>query len=227
MPDATRTGSSPAKGLLVDAFHGGVTEPLTWVEVTVRDLVVTVASDAMKAPLLGRAGVRLPVSYAESVALCRALGCVAPDVAICDAMFAQAAAPIGYVGLVRNHDDARRMRTVDFTLRFNERVEAKIATHAIAPGALVFGAWKLWITHRAIAARGAVNYGFWDFSHKPPRPIQTPGSRHDASHYDYSQLFQPVQRMARKADGGAAVDLLDVFARVDRVPAKFLDAYRT
>lgn len=227
MPDATLTGSSPAKGLLVDAFHSGATEPLAWVEVKVRDLIVTVAADAMKAPLLGRAGVRLPVTYAETVALCRALGCVAPDVAICDAMFAQAAAPIGYVGLVKNQDDAKRMRTVDFALRFNERVEAKIAAHAIPDGALVFGAWKLWITHRALAARGAVNYGFWTFSTKPPTPIQTPGSRHDASHYDYSQLFQPVKRMARKADGGAVIDLLDEFARIDRVPSKFLDAYRT
>lgn len=226
MPDATLSESSPAKGLLVDAFHQGATEALSWVDVKVRDLIVTVAADAMRAPLLGRGGIRLPVTYAESVELCRALGCVAPDVAICDAMFAQAAARIGYVGLVKTDEDEKRMRTAGFALRFNERVEAKIAAHPVAPGALVFGAWKLWIMHRALANRGAVNYGFWDFSKKPPQPIQTPGSRHDASHYDYSQLFQPVKRLARKAAGGAAVDLLDEYARVDRVPAKFLDAYR-
>lgn len=227
MPDATLTESSPAGGLLVAAYDRGETLPLSWVEVRVRDLIVTVASDAMKATVLGRAGVRLPATYEESVRLCRALGCVAPDVAICNAMFAQAAAPIGYVGLVKTSADERRMRTVSFTLRFNERVEAKIATHATAPGALVFGAWKLWIMHRELKRRGAVNYGFWSFSTKPPSPIQTPGARHDARHYDYSQLFQPVQRYARKADGGATVDLLDEFARVDAVSARFLDAYRT
>ena len=44
----------------------------------------------MKAPLGDRTGVRLPVSYAEAVTICRELECIAPTQQIADAMFAQA-----------------------------------------------------------------------------------------------------------------------------------------
>lgn len=218
--------SSPAAGLLRRAFEAGATEPLAWVDIAVGELTVTVAADAMKAPLLGASGVRLPVSYRDSVALCRALGCVAPDRAICDAMFAQARPQLDHVGLVATKEDAKHMREVGFALKFHRRVEARLAAATRDPGAPVFGAWKLWILHPWLAKRGAVNYGFWDLSRRPPTPIQTPGARHDAAHDDYSQLFQPVRRLARRTVDGAEVDLLDELARDGRIPKRFLDAYR-
>ncbi len=52
------------------------------------------------------------------------------------------------------------------------------------------------------------------------------GGKHDASHYDYSQLLQPVKRTARNASTGADVDLLDWFEQVEHVPRKYLDPYR-
>lgn len=215
-----------AGGMLLESFNAGATEEITWVDVTVGDLVVTIASDAMKAPLGDRAGVRLPVSYEEAVAICKQLDCVAPTQPICDAVFAQAKAQLCLVALVRVAADAARMVTVDFVLRFADAVDEQLAAAGASPGDLVFGAWKLWILHPRIAERGAVNYGFWDTSRRPPAPVQTVGGQHDAAHYDYSQLLQPVKRTARRVSTGEAVDLLDHFAEEDRVPERYLGAYR-
>lgn len=221
------TLDAPSGGLLAAAFEAGRTAPLQWVEVTVGALIVTVASDAMKAPLLGREWVRLPVSYRESIGICRALDCVAPTRPICDAMFSQAKARLDHVGLVFDKKTEKRMKTVDFTLRFDDGVERQLAGRSLPPDALVFGAWKLWILHAGIARRGAVNYGFWDLSKHPPVPIQDVGERHNAAHYDYSQLLQPVRRRARRADTGAPVDLLDAVGPAEHVPARYVEAYRT
>lgn len=227
MPITPITPTSLAGRLLLGAFEAGQTLPLAWVEITVGPLVVTVAADAMQAPLLDRPAVRLPVTYRDTIPVCRALGCIAPTKGIADAMFAQARARLHYVGLVRTKADAARMRSVEFTLRFHDRVEAQLATRAVSPGDLVFGAWKLWILHRRLEVRGAVNYGFWDTTKSPPTPVQGVGARHDATHYDYSQLLQPVKRVARRVADGAPVDLLEVIEREEKVDAKFLAPYRT
>ena len=219
-------GTARAGGLLLRAFEAGTTEEITWVDVTVGDLVITVASDAMKAPLADRAAVRLPVSYAEAVTICQALECVAPTQPICDAVFAQAKAQLDFVPLVLTAADTAKMDTVEFVLRFDDGVEKELTAADVDDGDLVFGAWKLWILHARIVEKGAVNYGFWDTSKKPPSPVQTVGGQHDDSHYDYSQLLQPVKRMARKAGTGEAVDLLDYIAQHDEVPEKYLDPYR-
>ncbi len=218
--------STKTAGLLLAAFRAGQTEALTWVDLPVGDLTVTVAADAMKAPLAGRAGVRLPVSYAEAVILCRELECVSPTQAIADAMFAKAASQLSYVGLVLTAADSAKMTSVDFALKFDDGVRKQLAAKPPAEPGLTFGAWKLWLLHARLAERGAVNYGFWDKSRKPPRPIQTVGGKHGPSHYDYSQLFQPVKRWARKTATGEPVDLLEHIARKDRVAPRFLDPYR-
>jgi len=222
----TLARDAKAAGLLAAAFREGRTDEIQWVDVTVDDLVVTVASDAMKASLNGQACVRLPVSYAEAVTICTALGCVSPTQKICDAMFAAAKAQLTAVPLVFTATDASHINNVDFVLRFHEKVEAQLSAIERGPGDLVFGAWKLWILHPRIVERGAINYGFWDKSHKPVKVIQTPGGQHDAAHYDYSQLLVPVKRMARKADTGEGVDLLDHIATHEKIPAKFLDPYK-
>jgi hypothetical protein len=211
---------------LLAAFQAKQTEEICWTEIKVGDLLVTVAEDAMKAPLGGRAGVRLPVSYAEAMAICRELECVAPTQEIADAMFAQAKAQLNFVPLVRTAADSAKMTTVDFTLRFNDGVEKQLSTCDRSAGGLIAGAWKHWLLHPRVVERGAVNYGFWDKSKKPPKPIQSPGGQHDAAHYDYSQLLQPVKRMARRAATGEEVDLLDYIASHDRVPAPHLQRFR-
>jgi GH25 family lysozyme M1 (1,4-beta-N-acetylmuramidase) len=220
LPGGTKVG-----GLLIEAFRAGKTKEIVWTEVTVDDLVITVASDAMKADVGARAGVRLPVSYQETISICAALGCVAPTQAMCDAMFAQARAQLGFVALQTSAESAARMGTVDFALEFADGVEKQMKGLVLRPGDLVFGAWKLWILNSRIARNGAVNYGFWDKRRSPPAPIQGPFGLHDAEYYDYSQLLQPVKRMARKVTG-ERVDLLEYIAQHDQVPVKYLDPYR-
>lgn len=219
--------AAPAKtgGLLLQAFRAGKTEEISWIELPCGDLVLTVAADAMKATLRDTAGVRLPVSYAEAIELCRELSCVSPTKEMADAMFARATSQLNFVPLVRTAADSAKMTSADFSLKFHEGVEKQLAGKQSA-GGLSFGAWKLWILHPRIVERGAINYGFWDKSKKPPSPIQTVGGQHDAAHYDYSQVFQPVKRMARNAKTGEEVDLLEYLATHAKIPAKYLDPYR-
>lgn len=208
------------------ALEEGAAEAIDWVEITVDDLIIEVAADAMKADLGGKSGVRLPISYRETVEACRRLGAVAPTVAIADAMFAQARTRLGFVPLVRTAADSARMATVDFTLKFHDGVERQLARAGHATGTLAAGAWKYWLLHKRLEERGAVNYGFWDLSRKPPSPIQTVGGCHDASHWDYSQLFQPVRRIARRIGSGEEVDLLEYIEKKERVAPRFLQVYR-
>lgn len=205
-------------GLLHGAYFCGHAEPIEWVDIEWSGLVVTVASDAMKAACGDRPSIRLPVTYSEQVQILRHLGCVSPTKALADALYASATAKLHAVGLVRTAEDSKRMASVDFTLRFHDAIEKQLLD---APAQnLRFGAWKLWILHPRIVELGAVNYGFYSPSGSV---IQTVGARHDASHFDYSQLVQPVRRYARTHDG-TQVDLLTVFER-EGIPARYLDAY--
>jgi hypothetical protein len=221
------SNDAKVNGLLLQAFRDGSMEEPAWVEIPAGDLVVTVAADALKAPVGDRAGVRLPVTYLEAIEICRGLGCVSPSLSIFDAMFAQARAKLSMANL----PPGPKMDTVGYTLRFNDLVERKLAGKGLGPQDLVFGAWKLWILHASIAnsayrPHGAVNRGFWDPTQRPARFIQQLGIAHNDGHVDYSQVLQPVRRMARVAATGAAIDLLDVFAGRDRVPGRYLDVYR-
>lgn len=220
------TGSGKTGGLLLKALEDGSAEEIAWTTVTLDGLVLTVAADAMKGSLGGVSGVRLPVSYRETVLACRRLGCVAPTEAMANAMFAQARPQTSFVPLVRTAADSAKMATVDFTLRFHEGVEKQLAAAGHETGNLVAGAWKYWLLHPRLAEKGAVNYGFWDRSRKPPVPIQTVGGCHDAGHYDYSQLLQPVKRFARREGSGEEVDLLEYMEKHDRIPARFLTVFR-
>ena len=122
MEENTVPRSSKAGGLLLAAYRAGQTEEITWVEVQVGDLLIMVAQDAMKARINDQAGVRLPISYRDQVALCREMGCVSPTQAMADAMFARANPQLNFVPLVRTASDSMKMGTVDFTLRFHDGV---------------------------------------------------------------------------------------------------------
>ncbi|MFT3764736.1 MAG: N-acetylmuramoyl-L-alanine amidase [Minicystis sp.] len=219
--------NTKAHGLLLRAFREGALEPISWVDVTVGDLIVTVASDALEAPLGDQASLRLPVSYQDAIEICRGLDCVSPTLGIFDAMFAQAKAQLPLANLPPGPD----LDSIGYTIEFNRRIDAALAKRGTAPGDLVAGAWKLWLLHANLDVspfrpHGSVNRGFWDPSQRPPRFIQQAGIAHNDQHVDYSQVLQPVKRTARVAATGAAVDLLDVIQKRDRVPAKYLDVYR-
>lgn len=224
MLSKTLAPSAKTGGLLLEAHLNGETEEIRWVDVKLGDLIITVASDAMKAPLNDRGFVRLPVTYKETIQICRDLECIAPTQAMCDAMFAQAKSQTLAVPLVIKSSDSAKMPTVEFALKFHDGVEKQLAALNQQDQGLICGAWKYWLLHPRLNVLGAVNYGFWK-SKRPPSVYQTPGARHDPAHYDYSQLLQPVQRKARRADTNEEVDLLAYIAEKEKIPAKYLDVY--
>lgn len=216
------------RGMLIAAFQAGRIEPPAWRSVSWRGLRVYVAADALRAPdpTTGQL-LRMPVSYAEQVALYRDQNWVPPTYDLCVALYAQATTRPQYIGLVSTAADQQRMGTLGFTRRFNARLEAALQREPPVPfeRRLVFGPWKLWILDHRLSVRGAVNHGFWDRGSKPPKPVQRVGAAHDASHWDYSQLAQPIQRWAHDEASGGVVDLLEVFSR--DVPRHFLDPLRS
>ncbi|MDC0746680.1 hypothetical protein [Polyangium mundeleinium] len=213
-----------AGGYLMQGLRDDVYAAIRWLEVPVGDLVVTMAADAVQAfvPVASWRPLRLPVSYADTVEACRVVGdCVAPNQEIVDAAYALSSrnGRLVFNGLVHNEKDEANMTTLDFTVKFNTGIDRQLAK-APHPG-MRCGAWKYWILHSRIREKGAVNYGGFAAS---GAPIQTVGGRHGPTHYDYSQLFQPVRRYAR-TKGGARLDLLERYA-AQGVPAAYLEKYR-
>jgi len=170
-------------------------------------------------PFQDRDTVRMPVSYQETVAICFDKGWVAPTKAICDAMYKAAKVKLVATTLDPNKD----MGSVGHTLTFNDRVQQALDTKKYDDGDLIFGAWKLWILDPMLKGKnGAVNYGFWEANGKV---IQTPGSRHDNKHWDYSQLLQPCLRWAKDAKTKASVDLLQWIQTDLKLDKSLLDPF--
>jgi hypothetical protein len=205
-------------GLLLSAAERGEVAPIAWAQVDLGGgLVITVSTDALKAsiPEVDRP-IRLPVSYRETIAVCRLLGCLPPTQAMSDAVWHAAPQRVVPVALVRTQADTNFMTTVAWSIRHN----AAIDTVERDPGTLVADVGKDWILDNGIAVRGAVNYGW----RMPPTGwrLQSQGHDHDDQHWDYSQVLRVVQRDAFL--NSEKVDLLDVLA--GSIEARFVDALR-
>src|SRR5262245_63045375 len=173
--------SQKVGGLLVKAVLTNQHDPITWADVTLDDLIITVATDAIKASVEGHT-LRLPVTYTEVVTICKHLGCIAPTVAISDAIFAQARVKIAPVPL----QPGASMMTMQYCVLHNKNVDKA----PLPEGALVADVGKDWILHERLVEKGAVNYGWRQGNSKP---IQSIGGAHDQFHYDYSQVCRPVR----------------------------------
>ena len=96
------------------------------------------------------------------------------------------------------------------------------------------GPWKEWIVEANLRPGQAVNYGLRKDKAVPAAGTtqnvwQQPGHAHDAGYADYSQLWAPLRRKARR--DGVEVDLLDVFAAGpselgDRFPSWLVEEIR-
>lgn len=154
-------------------------------------------------------GVFVPVTAAEQKGIAARLGLLPLTRAVADQSF----------------NDAKRAGTfVPFKgfyphMHDYDRFTAFLDTTAYggSPQPWAFGAHKLWLVSRA-SNRGAVNYGFFGpgtgADNKPNnRPAvghpnlaspvhieQDLGGRHDASHWDYSQLLQLMKDLRDAAD---------------------------
>jgi hypothetical protein len=201
------SASRSSGGLLLAAVMAGDHVPPTWADVDVGGgLVVCVASDALRAGIdEAGAPVRLPASYAETIAICRALDCVPPTREISDAIWRAASVRVRPQGLVVTTGDARQMATVEWSLRHNAAIEGQLRDRDVKPENIVADVGKDWILDNGLAVRGAVNYGWRADAHHLLQPL---GHAHNAQHWDYSQVVRLVKRCARL--DGAVVDLLDV-----------------
>ena len=209
----------PSGGLLLAAAERGELAPIQWTEIDAGGgLVVTVSSDALKAriPEVERP-LRLPASYAETIVICKALGCLPPTQAVSDAIWAAAAVIVPPHALVLNAADTRLMNTVEWSIRHNDAIDA--ANVDLDPAVLVADVGKDWVLDNGIAQRGAVNYG-WRVS--KTRLLQPLGHAHDAAHWDYSQVLRAVKRDA--VLNGEAIDLIDYL--LGTVEDRFLEPYR-
>lgn len=205
------TTSRSSGGLLLAAVLAGEHVPPTWAEVELSGgLVVCVATDALRARVPeAETPIRLPASYAETIAICRALGCLPPTREISDAVWHAAAVQVIPRGLVMTAADAAQMTTVEWSLRHEAGIETQLraarARGEAIDGALIADVGKDWLLDNGIVRRGAVNYGWRSLTGAPLQPL---GHMHDAAHWDYSQVLRLVSRGAHLE--GEAVDLLDV-----------------
>ena len=204
-------------GLLLAAAERGELAPIEWTEIDAGGgLVVRVSNDALKAriPEVERP-LRLPASYADTIVICKALGCLPPTRAVSDAIWGAAAVIVPPRGLVFTAADVKQMNTVEWSIRHNDAIDAT----DLDPAVLVADVGKDWILDNGIGQRGAVNYG-WRVN--KTRLLQPLGHGHDASHWDYSQVVRAVRREA--VLNGTEIDLIDYL--LGTVDNRFLEPYR-
>lgn len=199
------TASRSSGGLLLAAVERGEHVPPVWVDLDMGGgLVVCVAADALHARVPEAAEpIRLPASYAETITICRKIGCLPPTREISDAVWSAAAVHVPPRGLVLTASDALQMATVEWSLKHHDAIESRLDD--VAEGTLIADVGKDWILDNGLSVRGAVNYG-WRIS--ATKMLQPLGHMHDAAHWDYSQVLRLVRRTARL--DGLEVDLLDV-----------------
>ena len=204
------SASRSSGGLLLAAVERGEHVPPTWADVELDGgLTVCVATDALRARVPEAADpIRLPASYAETIAICRALGCLPPTAAISDATWSAATVRVRPRPLVMTAADALQMATVEWTLRHHVAIEGQLRERDVRERALIADVGKDWILDPGLDVRGAVNYGWRSLT---GAPLQSLGHQHDAAHWDYSQVLRLVRRTARL--DGSEVDLLDVLVQ--------------
>lgn len=197
-PKAAATLDDTDKLLLdpVGAWRGGKVDNFQWVPLTIGEFRLEVAADCLAVN-----GVRLPVSFANVIAMCSKGQDMLPNTrAICDARWNQGEKRI----VLRNRPPNNH--GPDATLvRETKEWSAKIGPFSRS---LFMGPWKEWVLDDVKKPGDATNYGLWGPDGKP---IQTLGHRHNDLHVDDSQFFAPVRRSALR--NGVKVDLLNELAK--------------
>ena len=178
----------------VKAWKAGKVDNFAWVPLKVGDYTLEVAPDCLSVN-----GVRLPVSFADTLAICKGQDMVPNTKLICEARW-----NLG--------EKLTILRTRPPNNRGPDLVLAKETREwsgKIGPvtKTLKMGPWKEWVLDDVKTFGQATNFGLWGPNGKP---IQSLGHRHDQFHVDDTQFFAPVRRVAYFK--GAKVNLLDEFA---------------
>lgn len=228
VPRTNVSGEDSAVGVMASAVRDGAFTQPAFVEVPLGDLMVTVGADMLK-----KDGLRLMVSWPETIELAKTHGWIAPSKKIADAIYQAAPVKTSFHSLVTASDPSSggaKMHTLDFARRYNADVDTQLAGKGWDSNTLQSGAEKYWLlsprlaeTVKATGAPAAVNYGGWSAQ---GTPLQSPGAMHDVNYPgDYSQLYRPIMRYAKDAQGNQ-VDLLDWMVANDSVPARYADLFR-
>jgi len=213
---------------LLKAVREGDFEAPTWVEIpwAATNSTLRVSSDALRASADGKLQ-RLPVTWRETMEICRRLDCVPLTAEISDLIWSQATVKLDVHSLGEwNTPEQKKassagMTSDDWVRRFNADLDAQIAGRQ----GLVADVGKDWILSPRLLTKqaAAVTYG-WRY--RTGELVQKPGADnvepfHDWHHYDYSQTLRLVQR--RTAEGQELLDLyrargldprvLDLFTR--------------
>lgn len=220
--------SSPATGVLMAAVKNGQAFTPDFTDVTLPDgTIVSVANETLKLD-----GLRMPVSWPDTIEIGKKFGWVAPSKKIADAIYAAAPTKTSFHSLVTASDPesgGEKMHTYGFVKKYNADVDGQLAAKGYSSG-LQSGAEKYWLLDErlgeTVAATGkpaAVNYGAWDAA---GNVLQSRSGRHDVNYSgDYSQLLRPIQRYGRDKNGNK-VDLLDWMVANDNVPRAFADLFK-
>lgn len=206
------------KSWLLNAVREHKHEPIWMVDVKMGDVTFQAARDAVRMKVDGRP-LRVGCSYQDTITMCHLVGdLIAPSQKMCDAMYAQSNKLVYH-----SVPDLKMLDTVAGATWFNDDVEKQLAT--VGPGSPSCGAWKFWILDPRIGDRSttdngqpaAINYGGWNpaAKNKDPRKLKCSGvpcfqpayGKHDWSHYDDAQLWQPVSRYGTQ--NGKRIDMLD------------------
>lgn len=225
-PVAVLDPAAISGGLLRKAVESGQFEAPVWVEVEWDGLVLQVGAHALRAKV-GEALLRLPVSWKDTVAICKQLGWCPPTSAISDAVWKAATVRVAPVpmGDFSNPDKAKetskKMVRLAFCKAHNTNVDAKIPPDRTSELCATEG--KDWILSKRnlTAPHAATTYGWHQANGKPIQPLghdEKPPA-HDDGHFDQTQVLRPIRRQARRKSDGAVVDLLDELEQRGLPPA--------
>lgn len=179
----------------VKAWREGKVDNFAWVPLTVGDYQLEVSPDCLAVN-----GIRLPVSFADVVAICKSQDMVPNTKAVCDARWAQGDKRI----VLRDRPPTNHGPDAQLAIE-TRQWSAKIGP---ITKVLKMGPWKEWVLNDVLLPKQATNYGLWGPNGSP---IQSLGHRHNDLHVDDSQFFAPIRRTALFK--GQRVNLLDELAR--------------
>ena len=235
-----------SRGLLLKAVQSKGQNDIQWVDIPLGDMTITVAADNLKAPpSSGAPPIRLPAGWNETIAIAQALTTqigepvITASKKIADAIYAAAPVKTVFHGLVKTADDQLHMDSVATSQRFNDDIDAQIAAKGGLGTGPQAGAEKFWVFHARLDPKvnadflaqtklpaptepRVMNYGAWNDAGSVQQSV---GGVHNALHSDYSQIFRPVKRYAKKADG-SQVDLLAWMEQNENVPRFATDLFR-
>lgn len=203
-------------GLLRKAVEAGQFEAPVWIEVEWDGLLLQVGAHALRARV-GDALLRLPVSWQDTLAICKKLGWCPPTAAISDAIWKAATVRIPPVPMgnfstpEKAKETSKKMVRLAFCQQHNQNVDSKIPPDRASELCATEG--KDWILSKRnlTTPKAATTYGWHQPNGKPIQglgPDEKPPA-HDDAHFDQTQVLRPIKRQARRKLDGALVDLLD------------------